>query len=403
MNQVESFSKLRSVAEFSTSLRFELFYSLLVLTDPEARIHRDWKARSTSILGESFFKRFERLGGAPQIWPGISTLLPVERYKLGFEEVISGLQKLDVRLWQRKLLAASLHYEELVDSVLINKSSLKSAINRAPKKKQEWLGFLGLFPYHAENPLIRTFECLIAEPDNFKKEIIKLLRNYWESVFENTWQFYSAALQRSAAQRELLFASCSFEEFSRAALLRVELDSKKNVIKAVRGGYQIHEDQIDKCLFAPSAFNDKRLWSALKSSKSSVEDFVFFPYFDPSIQLDLALATDIGKIRRPETDPLLVFKALGDTTRFAIASLIARNPCTATELSQTLDVSKPTISHHLEVLRSAGLLEEEPLAGSIRLTLNRQSIEEIGQSAAVKLFESGEKVNLSLTRQRGAR
>ncbi len=211
------------------------------------------------------------------------------------------------------------------------------------------------------------------------------------------------AFKLSVSQKELLFASCSFEEFARVALLRIELDSHKNLIKAVRGGYQLHDKDIRRCVFVPSAFNDKRLWSALKRSNTKTEKFVFFPYFDPSIQLDLSLASEVRRVVAPEVDPLLIFKALGDTTRFAIASLIARNPQTATELSQKLDVSKPTISHHLEALRSAGLLEEEPNAGSVLLRLNRTTIDDLTEPTIKRFFDSDTKLILSLTRQKGAK
>jgi ArsR family transcriptional regulator len=56
-----------------------------------------------------------------------------------------------------------------------------------------------------------------------------------------------------------------------------------------------------------------------------------------------------------------VFKALGDPVRLRLLSLIASQPgqlCVC-ELTPAFDLSQPTISHHLKLLRQAGLLDCE--------------------------------------------
>ncbi|WAJ45015.1 metalloregulator ArsR/SmtB family transcription factor [Mycobacterium sp. Aquia_216] len=57
-----------------------------------------------------------------------------------------------------------------------------------------------------------------------------------------------------------------------------------------------------------------------------------------------------------------MFKALSDPVRLRLLSLIASHPggeACVCEISATFDVSQPTISHHLKLLRSAGLLDCE--------------------------------------------
>jgi ArsR family transcriptional regulator len=57
-----------------------------------------------------------------------------------------------------------------------------------------------------------------------------------------------------------------------------------------------------------------------------------------------------------------MFKALGDPVRLRLLSLIASHPggqACVCEISTTFDISQPTISHHLKLLRSAGLLDCE--------------------------------------------
>jgi ArsR family transcriptional regulator len=57
-----------------------------------------------------------------------------------------------------------------------------------------------------------------------------------------------------------------------------------------------------------------------------------------------------------------MFKALGDPVRLRLVSLIASHAggeACVCDISGTIDLSQPTISHHLKVLRCAGLLECE--------------------------------------------
>jgi ArsR family transcriptional regulator, arsenate/arsenite/antimonite-responsive transcriptional repressor len=69
----------------------------------------------------------------------------------------------------------------------------------------------------------------------------------------------------------------------------------------------------------------------------------------------------------PETPPLPMrareelasrFKALADPTRVAIVNrLAAATEVCVCDLTAAFDLSQPTISHHLRVLREAGLVE----------------------------------------------
>jgi ArsR family transcriptional regulator len=52
------------------------------------------------------------------------------------------------------------------------------------------------------------------------------------------------------------------------------------------------------------------------------------------------------------------FKALADPTRVAIVNcLAAADEVCVCNLTATFDLSQPTISHHLKILREAGLVE----------------------------------------------
>ena len=64
-------------------------------------------------------------------------------------------------------------------------------------------------------------------------------------------------------------------------------------------------------------------------------------------------------LSEPEREELATrFKALSDPTRVAIInSLSAADEVCVCNLTATFDLSQPTISHHLKILREAGLVE----------------------------------------------
>jgi ArsR family transcriptional regulator len=51
------------------------------------------------------------------------------------------------------------------------------------------------------------------------------------------------------------------------------------------------------------------------------------------------------------------FKALGDPVRWAIVSELRSSTCCARRLADAVSVSPTLLSHHLKVLREAGLIE----------------------------------------------
>ena len=52
----------------------------------------------------------------------------------------------------------------------------------------------------------------------------------------------------------------------------------------------------------------------------------------------------------------LVFKALQDPTRRQILALLRKRDLAAGEIADSFDISKPSVSHHLDLLRQARLV-----------------------------------------------
>ena len=51
-----------------------------------------------------------------------------------------------------------------------------------------------------------------------------------------------------------------------------------------------------------------------------------------------------------------VCEGVGDPKRLRLLYLVAEHPCNVSELTETLHVSQPTVSHHLRILRERGLV-----------------------------------------------
>ena len=71
------------------------------------------------------------------------------------------------------------------------------------------------------------------------------------------------------------------------------------------------------------------------------------------------------------------FKALADPTRRRILELLAQNELTAGEIAAQFDMTKPSVSHHLAILKSAGLLQDERRGQNIVYNVNMTVFQEL--------------------------
>ncbi|GAB3013083.1 autorepressor SdpR family transcription factor [Spirosoma pulveris] len=72
-----------------------------------------------------------------------------------------------------------------------------------------------------------------------------------------------------------------------------------------------------------------------------------------------------------------LFKALNDPTRRQILDLLRGGDMNAGEIAERFDMSKPSISHHLDLLRQSGLVEATKQGQFINYTLNTTVLDEL--------------------------
>jgi len=67
-------------------------------------------------------------------------------------------------------------------------------------------------------------------------------------------------------------------------------------------------------------------------------------------------------------------KAIGDETRQKIMSLCCCRQLSVSEIVAQMGVTQPTVSHHLKVLRDAGLVSTERRGKEIYYSLNQEKL-----------------------------
>jgi ArsR family transcriptional regulator len=74
-----------------------------------------------------------------------------------------------------------------------------------------------------------------------------------------------------------------------------------------------------------------------------------------------------------------IFKALNDATRREILDLLKQKDLSAGEIAAAFNISKPSISHHLDILKRADLITSEKNGQFIIYSINTTIMEDVLQ------------------------
>ena len=72
-----------------------------------------------------------------------------------------------------------------------------------------------------------------------------------------------------------------------------------------------------------------------------------------------------------------LFKALNDETRRQIIELLKERDMNAGEIADHFNISKPSISHHLDILKRADLITSEKKGQFVEYSLNTSILEDL--------------------------
>jgi DNA-binding transcriptional ArsR family regulator len=200
---------------------------------------------------------------------------------------------------------------------------------------------------------------VLRAPQQATSDLFDVL-TYWAGVFTPIESRVSDIIERDydlrAADRETL--------------------APADLIERTTGGIRwLPEAGVRRVILAPSYFS--RPYNFLMNSA----DWRLFgyPVSDDALEANDPLAAPQSVVR--------LHRALGDETRLRILKLLAGRDLYLTEIAQLLDLSKPTIKHHLALLRSAGLVTITESGTVIYYSLRRNRLDDA--SADIKRFLIG--------------
>ncbi len=88
-----------------------------------------------------------------------------------------------------------------------------------------------------------------------------------------------------------------------------------------------------------------------------------------------------------------IWNAMADPTRREILTMLQSRDMTAGEIAERFSVTGATVSHHLKVLREAGLVLTEKQKQTITYSLNTTVFQEFLKSIAAMLGQGGHHEN----------
>jgi DNA-binding transcriptional ArsR family regulator len=387
---------------FAVTPRFDVFYALYTLTHNAPSVLDGWKERAMGRIPRDFERIAKRVAPIPLFWPLYADSLQRTQGEMTFDEIVSNLREMPVEDLKSNILSGMFHDAETVRTLVAGKRNLRQVIGNEKSDGAELLGYFGLRPYDASSDAAKAMTMLLSYPETFRDELALVLERFWQTGFRKDWSALEPEMRADSFRMRDLEEEAPFQELASALKLPVSFDAKARELRP-KSGAPIAYERIDRCFIIPSAFNTRRWWAKYESKTGRVS--LYFP-----IVRDATAANRItADVRDTGTSTLAshsninaesVFRALGDTTRYAIASILARSPTTSAELSRSLRVSKPTITHHVQALRAAGLIAEVPAGGSTKLSLSRETVAAVSDAAVEQLFASTGDLPLVTTRKR---
>jgi DNA-binding transcriptional ArsR family regulator len=388
--------------EFLVTPRFEAFYALYTLTSSAPTQLDRWKERAVFRLPRDFERVAKRVAPVPLFWPLLADALQHTAGEMTFEEVLSTVREMPPEELRANILAGIFHDPSTVQSLITGKKTLKQILTNEKLPAADLLTHFGLRPYSADSHATSAMARLLSKPDLFRDELALVLQRFWQSGFKRDWSALEPLLRAESFHLKDLYENSSLSELTGELSLPVAVDQESGELRP-KSGPAIKAERVDRLYVIPSGFNTRRWWAKYETKPDRFS--LYFPILRGAASANKIVDEDWQAPESPRksshaVNAESVFRALGDTTRYAIASVLARTPTTSAELARSLRVSKPTITHHIQALRQAGLIEEEPGGGSNRLSLNRETVAALSNVAVEQLFSSTGELTLVTTRKR---
>jgi DNA-binding transcriptional ArsR family regulator len=302
-------------------------------TDDLPAADRQWLADARASLPQDVRASVGRLF-AHEVAMGVATFA-VERPDLRTpRQLVEALEGAEPREVVRAVLCEAFlapGMAQLLDRAI---GGEEAAITEAADVLPEW---------HREERL-----AVLRDPAGTYDEIVAALRA-WLEPFEPIVPRVSGMQERDYALRA----------GDRGALAPADL-----IERTTNGLRWLGEPGVKRVILAPSFLS--RPYNSLLGGP----DWRFFGYPIADEALD-----GMDPLLPPPT-VVRLHRALGDETRMRILKLLAGRDLYLTEIAHELDLSKPTIKHHLALLRAAGLVTVMEAGTVMYYSLRRQRLDD---------------------------
>jgi DNA-binding transcriptional ArsR family regulator len=204
---------------------------------------------------------------------------------------------------------------------------------------------------------------LVAEPASYKTRLVRLWRSYWQTFFQEDSQRLTRIWEDSIAEKSEALRRQDALEFVKT------LSDHPGLPEQIPQGYETEE-----VILVPSHFARHHL--------------VFYGYGSVTIIYDCQM-TERRREELYEIEDELVgaAKALGDNTRLRLLRRIAGDPqLYGSKLAKLCQVSQPSVSRHLRILKEAGIVEEKPVDNHITYQVRQDRLEALAPKLVDYIF-----------------
>jgi len=198
-----------------------------------------------------------------------------------------------------------------------------------------------------KGPKTRGLAAILDDPASAHEQLARVLEA-WAVAFTPIEARVTSILERDVDLRE----------GDRSSLTGVEL------VEKVTNGIRFTPDPtVERVILGPSYF--ARPFNYLFAGPTW--RFAGYPVSDDAIEAD-PLA--------PPAAVLRLHRALGDAMRLRILKALAEKDLYGAEIAAQLDISKPTVSHHMAQLRAAGLVTAVQAGSAVYYSLRRERVQD---------------------------
>ena len=330
--------------EFDARTAFEFLVSLVIVEEPEL-LPEDtaWLVATREGLSDALRRDLRRAFGDPEsggaeMTMALMPLVVADRTVRTAADVVALAGRLavdDLVVGATCEMANHTHDESDHDRARLLASRALAGDTDARDE------LVGSWPERARPTLRR----LLEDPEGELRSLRRVLRA-WAERFSTIESRVARMLERDEATRR-----------SEAADLPVE-----EVVERVTGGIRFSPDSgLARVILAPSYF--ARPYNYLFGE----QDWRMYCYPIADAALDGDPSALPGATVR-------LFKVLGDETRLRILRLLAGGDLYLTEIAERMGLSTPTVSHHMVLLRAAGLVTVTETGGLTYYTLRRERL-----------------------------